>query len=41
MTEYFTEQIDIGGTGWSESKKYTASTEVVKLVQHEKKTVEI
>ena len=37
MMEYFTEQRDIG---WSESKKYTATTEAnVETVQQEKGTV--
>ena len=40
-TEYFTEQRDIGDTGWSESEKYTATTEAaVKTVQQEKGAVE-
>ena len=43
MTEYFTEQRNIGdtGTGRSESKKYIATTEAdVEIVQQEKGTVE-
>ena len=41
MTEYFTEQRDIGDTGRSESEKCTATTEAeVEIVQQEKETVE-
>ena len=37
MTEYFTEQKDIGDSSWSESKKYTATTEAnVETMQQEK-----
>ena len=41
MTEYFTEQRDIGDTGRSESEKSIATTEAnVETVQQEKETVE-
>ena len=41
MTGYFTEKRDIGDTGRSESKKYTATTETdVETVQQEKGIVE-
>ena len=41
MTEYFTDERDIGDTGRSESEKYAATTEAdVETVQQEKETVE-